>query len=79
MTSMTERYQYLGFYWVEERESLSGQVWVRLYRDNEHVATAIREEVDPDGAPRWGLRQPDGSTRWFPSRLSLINYLKERV
>jgi len=76
---MSEQYKYLGFTFVEGRTIDSGRVEYEVYHGLDHVATVVRDERDPDGAPDWGIRESRDRITWYSSRLALITYLRETL
>lgn len=77
-----DRYDYLGFTFVEGERIDGGRNEYEVYRGIAHIATAVRDEYDPDGPAKWGLKMVlnrQGPITWYPSRLALVNYLKETL
>lgn len=82
-------YTYLGFTFVEQDDQEPGaNVRYDIYVDSssgpeerDYVATAEREELDPDGPPHWGIEvfTDPGTIRWFRSRIDAIKFIKEAI
>lgn len=87
--SNRDDFMYLGWHWVENDDSDDygpEVITYDIYRPlpgidgEEHVATARREEIDPDGPPRWGIRMDStDATVWFRSRIDAANHVREAL
>lgn len=88
---MRDQFTYMGFTFVEQQDyaalPIDGEDVVydifltTPYGPGDLVATARRDEVDPDAGPNWGIEvlTDPGTTHWFRNRLDAIKFIKENI
>ncbi|GAF73270.1 unnamed protein product [marine sediment metagenome] len=82
-----EQYQYLGYTFTEvpsgnSEDRINGTVEYAIESGSGMpLGTITRDQMDPDGAPSWGVTLYDvpSTKTWFTTRLKAIEYLKERT